>query len=493
MSTVAINMSAYTINVKEKNPIPVYKKELPKERKVKNPEDIYEFTDLSPKVKKRNQRQNRSSILFDKNTYEILKKIEYKEAKMKRKRPLNKKTYNEIVEDVLSKVKKKIVNKQLPEVVCKGAINAEEQKMSISEDILPLDTRNRKILPTLIQHTDTKLQLDVRDPKINTSSKNEQHQQVTFSQTPNNIHQNDISSCFGFDKPIPAESTPIKKTSVHILSNILLRKNNLITESPINFNAQNPKANSTMTQDNSSPWRSDSLLKRNPHFLSLKQNALPRIDQEPVLEYSLVESMPVKSTKVTSTPQKKHVQTSILDFISSNIDHENLTQGSLYDCEAFNSPTKKDNTIISSTKVKRTILSDLNHSLEKHNREEMSYFGFDESPSENKENSGEILCAKPSRFDIGQLKKYTRKNKREDEVNLYSLKDNSISIIEEEDDSLKDIRLFEEPEEMLDDMAPVEINLKKSKRKRLYSSDYQANEDERKKIIKKAKVNIFSV
>lgn len=62
-----------------KGSVPIYKRQLQEEPK-KATEDLYEFTDVSPKQKK-NTHPHRSSILFDKETYEILQKIEQKEAK----------------------------------------------------------------------------------------------------------------------------------------------------------------------------------------------------------------------------------------------------------------------------------------------------------------------------------------------------------------------------------------------------------------------------
>ena len=48
-------------------------------------EDLYEFTDISPARKKiPKKREHRSSILFDKNTHDIMMKIEMKELKKKK-------------------------------------------------------------------------------------------------------------------------------------------------------------------------------------------------------------------------------------------------------------------------------------------------------------------------------------------------------------------------------------------------------------------------
>ena len=69
-----------------------------------------------------------------------------------------------------------------------------------------------------------------------------------------------------------------------------MRHKNQDIESPVSFEVRRPNANSTMLQTvgrTSSPWRIH--LKSNPHYLSVKSNALPRIEQDMVLDHTLVE------------------------------------------------------------------------------------------------------------------------------------------------------------------------------------------------------------
>lgn len=98
----------------------------------------------------------------------------------------------------------------------------------------------------------------------------------------------------------------------------------------------------------------------------------------------------------------------------------------------------------------------------------MTYFGFDESSeyiraktpekrkkspkNELKENK-EDNAAKPSRFNINTLRRYTKKQKpKEKQVNFDQNK--SISIYEaSSEDAAAEVHLFEEPEEMLDNMV----------------------------------------
>lgn len=460
---------------KESAKVPIYKRQLQEEPK-KATADLYEFTDVSPKQKKPTH-PHRSSILFDKETYEIMQKIEKKEVKAKKKKLASgkkKPTYDAIMSNIVLNLKEKIlkISNKKPEKENKENQEQTHNNSQVKNTVSNVKSQNLKSSETSLEHPQTSAALILEEsPQLNNDSSTD-----------------DLHNSFGFvDEELPA-STPMKPPSIRILSDIQLSKGiNINNESSIDFNVKKPNANSTMLNLNkscSSPWRWNWVnIRHNPHFLSVKPNALPRIDQEPVFEHTLVESFesgcrqtPKKPCE--STPKKNKVQQSILNYIDSNIEKENtILHGSLYDYEAFNSPVKsikKSNKTseeasnlfpdenaptISSPLINanRRCLTDItNNTLIDNN---VSYFGFDKSVEvKSPVKSQEAL---PMRFDVTQLKKYPKKNKKVKfpEPEPYDVKavenESFLDIAGDEnvDGCNQEVHLFEEPEEMLANMV----------------------------------------
>ncbi|XP_066140712.1 uncharacterized protein [Euwallacea fornicatus] len=498
----------------KKEHVPIYRQKLPEDTK-KDAKDLYEFSDSSP-LQKGNKQTHRSSIGFDKDTYEILKKIEQKEAKAaaqkKRKvvkKKVNKKAYEDIVSNIVKNVSNKILQRhdmikdtsssKVPihrtpvctdQILTNTPISGSLTSSNLNEKITiekPIVNNSLETTKTSTDNCFAKHSTPIHKKKSITSIPNCDPLLPSFNiknvfTTENSIVNNltdtldaTINNCFGFDAPA--------KTPIKILSNILLNN-----ESPIDFVTRHPNANSTLVECISSPWRVNcGNIKHNPHFLSLKHNALPCISQESVLEHTFVEKFKNVSPKIIlkKSPQKKTLhQQSILDFIDSNVDKENeAVQGSLYDYEAFNSPVKRGSS--------RKYLGDLTNISNKE-----LYFGFDESGDVNEvANNGQVG---PCRFDVSKLKRYKKKVQKNVSFNEENEKevvmDGSISVIENSaedavEDCVGEVNLFEDPEEMLTNMSPPHEMSKR--RKRLNSSDLDQTDWERKKRkVKKTKVDV---
>lgn len=453
--------------------VPIYKRQLQEEPK-KATADLYEFTDVSPKQKK-TPHPHRSSILFDKETYEILQKIEKKEAKAKKKKLASgkkKPNYDAIMSNIVLNLKEKILKKNNKKTEKENKENQEQthDNSQVKDTVSIMKSKNLKSSETSVEHPQASAALILEEPP----------------QLNDNSSTDDLHNSFGFeDEELPA-STPMKPPSIRILSDIQLSKGiNINNESSIDFNVKRPNANSTMLNVNKScsPWRWNWVnVRHNPHFLSIKPNALPRIDQEPVVDHTLVESFesgcrqtPKKPCE--STPKKNKVQQSILNYIDSNIQNENtVLHGSLYDYEAFISPVKSTKKLKKSSEVenlcpdenaptissplinaKRRCLTDITENTLIDNN--VSYFGFDKSVEvKSPVKSQEAL---PMRFDVTQLRKYPKRNKKvkfpePEPYDVKAVENESfldIAANENVDGCNQEVHLFEEPEEMLANMV----------------------------------------
>ncbi|KAH1007732.1 hypothetical protein HUJ04_004930 [Dendroctonus ponderosae] len=530
----------------EKKHIPIYRTKLPERSKpTTQVKDLYDFTDTSPKVKVKNKR--RSSIIFDKNTFEILQRLQEKDNKLKKKalRKL-KKTYEETVNGIVSNLKQKIAkrNRDKPnECQPHTTTSKQQERDEPRRDECVVHVKNFDKELNIVANLSTVKEREETNPtKEHHKIENPQHEQAVIDTTveqarafntqdldlimlqsigDNSVILKDLESGFGFDDndpPSPRASTPVKKIS--ILSNKLLRpacKGSV--ESPVNFRTEIPNANSTMVQAGAtaSPWRTNWInVKRNPHLVSFKANALPTVDQEMVLNHSIVENYERHCTKrqpqkSTCSVKNRAVQKSILDFVESNIDKENSNlQCSLYDYEDFNSPEK---TLKAEQRpvqnVKRKVLGELNNIPAQENLiapivetntediENTTYFGFEQStcssPKKDQRNGKPL----PSRFDLSNLKKYNRRAGRllqlspREESALSDDINESVSILENSSgEDVGEIQLFEDPDKMFDQMESFSAVDKKLKRKRLHSFEMDDSDQTCKRKTKKTKLEI---
>lgn len=255
-------------------------------------------------------------------------------------------------------------------------------------------------------------------------------------------------------------------------------------DTPKNF--KNPNANSTFVENVSSPWRFPSeMIIYNPHFIKLKDTALPSINQEPIIDYKLEEAR--KSHKTPPERQnvrKSPVQKSILNYlkVSGNFEptiNRNLSC-SLFDADQL-SPIKARPSVEMKQTVKRNILNESN----KQNVENRtSLFGFEQSDvdnGENKENSSSSPIRRPFRYEMKQYKKKTVEKpvpvEREIEKNVPD------DVVEEESVENESIELFEDPENMF---KQTEVNVERKRRRPRYlstNSDVEEAPRKRKKDV----------
>lgn len=125
-----------------------------------------------------------------------------------------------------------------------------------------------------------------------------------------------------------AKENEASKQKVFVLSNVVIpppsefsNRSSSINTSDVSLNiSQPPDANSTMLNVNKTeytPWRPSLPIKYNPHLVKIKDNSLPTVDQNIVLDATFAEKLVANKTqeKRVETPT---VQKSILDFTEGN-------------------------------------------------------------------------------------------------------------------------------------------------------------------------------
>lgn len=153
---------------------------------------------------------------------------------------------------------------------------------------------------------------------------------------------------------------------IKIISNILLtppnkdlEKRQSITNPSINSSLNislQPKANSTMIDfaQSKTPWRTSVPVERNPHFLLVKKNSLPSVDQQMVLDATLEDSFTHLSVKKpVQVMPKEYKQQSILKYTKDTMhidDSLNNNETSLFDADQY-SPIKIQPPVGNSTVV----------------------------------------------------------------------------------------------------------------------------------------------
>lgn len=337
-----------SINLPKENTkhVPVYLQPVidpeSKTKQLKYQPDVYEFFAEPSKKHKKKTRPSDASFV------------------VKEKKKPKKVTWQKKVKDTLIKLGLNVESDSLEQDLLNLIKSKEQASLTSKQDNIP--TNGKPVINNLTSKQDivTNKEQAVKSfkpkPDIVLTQKqvvrNDTHQTIVQNlSTKDNDDDND--PFFGFsDDDSPKKVNP---PSVNIVSQTVIKpsqrvitktmSSKSITESPIHFPSR-PNANSTMLNADTShnPWRPSLPMKRNPHFLSVKGNSLPSVDQEMVLDASVAESCERNATHNFEASAKKPVQKSILQFVSGSNGLENVVdhEMSLFDADKY-SPIKTKN------------------------------------------------------------------------------------------------------------------------------------------------------
>ncbi|XP_074037510.1 uncharacterized protein [Leptinotarsa decemlineata] len=284
--------------------------------------------------------------------------------------------------------------------------------------------------------------------------------------------------------------------------------------SPAFFNRR-PKANSTMIGlTPRSPWRLTIPGRRNHHFLLIKPNSLPSLNQDMVLDHTMTEEVERNSkTRCEEVPRPQTpVQTSILDFVESSVDHfskqnEDMRHSSLFDYDEFVVPKRKvlgllQQNGISKEQMQSTPRKDLySHTTSPNNSEMSNIF---QSYEENEENR-KPTTSKPFRINFHEIRQYKKNAQAENVPELPLTEENLLEtnelIMKNQDDTvIEDVHLFED----FDSKQDMELSIKlpsitykrKRGRKRLLSNACEEADEgkpkkKKKDMMTKAELDAF--
>lgn len=246
--------------------------------------------------------------------------------------------------------------------------------------------------------------------------------------------------------------------------------------------------------DNAKPFRLEGI-ERNPHFINLKSNAMPSLNQELVLDATFDENI-AKVNKTTSLPKMKNspVQQKLTDYIENEKENisgtiNSISNYSLYDADAL-SPLKSRNCSNQSNKesrVKRKIFGMVQHTstpmqpkrakIDNPNisaiaEETLPEFSAYKELSSPKEKTAKRPEEMPFRLNSIIHRVYTKKryNNLPEENN----EDNHEHEFNTNDENVdNNARLFDDVDQSDDDFEnPEKLNdLKIRKRKRIYSTE----------------------
>lgn len=300
-----------------------------------------------------------------------------------------------------------------------------------------------------------------------------------------------IDNLFGFMEDIEKDGQKEATNQIHIIQNMV------INGSP------SPRPYMSTPNRTKESWRFDSYINRNPHFLAIKKNSLPSLNQDPVLDHTFEEhiNMVNKIASVHSN-KKSSRQMSILNYVEgAKIDTENHNYSqSLYDVDEFspikNKKADKENSLQKkklskeNQSVKRNVLGVINDANTKNitppfnnvgscekikDINEMNKtsenFGFDiaselEEPEKTVERE-----ARPFRIEFTYQKR--AKNKQFLDKITKPVRDSEVRRLIEEDPGFEEVvnqdgldcgslGLFEDPEETLKPSSPnVKLHVKK--------------------------------
>lgn len=274
-------------------------------------------------------------------------------------------------------------------------------------------------------------------------------------------------------------STPVQQkdiNNVNIISNIQIQSPNRTPSPFANFtdNYTFDEWDYDLKDEDTQPWRGDNLnLRRNPHWLVLKDSSLPNYNQDMILEPELIEKFPMPKPV---SPQNSLVQTKIIDYVASvPKDIEISNASSLFDDHSF-SPLKNEPN-------KRVPFSQLNNDVVNSKRTlELDFgFSFDDSDKENISPVRRSSRKLPMRVSARKLKK-VRKEAVErvckEAEEKYVDKDVNISIPPEHNES---VHLFED----LRAENPLKHTYAVKRRKKRIVSITQDDEEGKRKKKKK--------
>lgn len=405
--------------VEKSKKVPIYKQPL-KEKSSKRKGDLYDFDSDSERQNKKRKKHDSDSTSDE---------------------------YNRTIQNILKNIK----NKSKKNV--KKTIYTDPKKTTKKKKVQIKKTHNQGLqnmkLPVVLLE---RLPVDkLQKPKID---ENQEQEKIEENHDQEKIEENEgEDACFGFDLNDNCE-----KPRINIISNIQLRppiELNFSVASPGLFKNGKPNANSTMIN----PWRFNEVnLTRNPHFITLKGSSLPSINQDMVLDHTLVdkfEESVITPVKADQDGRKTPVQKTLTEYFSSN--KENLHQSSLFDNDLLSPIKNKSKFGDRVSTVKRKVLGERNENVKEaravstplvaRKDAEITDFGFsslEELEEESKENLPvQENDQKPFRFSVNfNDKKYVPKKK----VKIVERLSTSDEESEESDaESHSDeIRLFEE-------------------------------------------------
>ncbi|XP_044744934.1 uncharacterized protein LOC123306836 [Coccinella septempunctata] len=458
--------------------MPIYKKvkiDSPKSKKRKG--DLYDFvqesdeekdSDVSFKINlpTKKRRVNHQMKFHEKDIYrrvnnaKVNREIETIKYKDKIHRIMNKfatkirsnKENNETVEKhVISK--KKIaqgvqIEKNLEPIidtVFNSTMLPERDKMIfLDESIIPSGSKEHTLKPNVMGSVKVNNTRKICIPASENSSLNTGQDSCSNSLSLNSLSDMSIRSfdgnvdnLFGFADDVGA-AEEVPANHINILQNVIINR-----PTPSMPYISTPKRFKEQKS-----WRFDSdVVNRNPHFIALKKNSLPSLNQEPVLDHTFDERIKGVN-KMVSVPTKKSSpkQQSILSFVERTNENHNYSQ-SLYDIDEL-SPTKdkngdKENSLekkLNSNEKKHTrrnilgVINDINTtnsptsknngvsielktstSCSDDSSKEQDNFGFDSISGVSKKNTALDKSAKPFRIEM-TYKKYNRVDKIPDKM-----------------------------------------------------------------------------
>lgn len=343
-----------------KEKVPIYKQF--SQQKQKEKLDPYELDISDSEVKKTiKSRRKNVSEKFDKTMYDVIQKLEKQQNKRMRRKKLktSPQKYVDNIKSVMNRVMKKVeTKKKKVETTCSREPLGTGQQNNINAG--QHDGKSVQYVGKSVQYDGKSVQCDGKSvvnisvPKIHQNQQDSilinerlenQYQLKSFSRSSSALSFIDDRSrspivfdnydsddmCFGFNDDNENEN-PNNVHRINIISNTLItQKNKLITQRFHRNSCQ-------------SPWRFHASKKSN-YLLSYKENSLPCLQQEPVLHFDFIErieeSFSKERTELKSL-QKTHMQSSILEYINSSVDHSNkdntseiISRPTLYDYDEF--------------------------------------------------------------------------------------------------------------------------------------------------------------